>query len=135
MSSWLLDVNVILASRWSTHADHIAVKRWLESVDSFYTCAITEIGFIRISLSNAYRASWDETLQTLRKLHARRAFQFLVDDLDGTATPRTDSKDVTDAHLVALAKRHDLKVATLDEALLRKPWAADIAANPLVLTK
>ena len=42
------------------------------------------------------------------------------------------SKDTTDAHLVTLAKRHGLKLATLDEALLAKPWAAGVAENPLL---
>jgi len=26
--SWLLDVNFLLASRWTTHADHAAVRAW-----------------------------------------------------------------------------------------------------------
>jgi predicted nucleic acid-binding protein len=41
------------------------------------------------------------------------------------------TKDTTDAHLVTLAKRHGLKLATLDGALLAKPWSAGIAQNPL----
>jgi hypothetical protein len=31
--SWLLDVNLILASRWTTHPDHFAAKAWIDSVD------------------------------------------------------------------------------------------------------
>ena len=41
------------------------------------------------------------------------------------------SKDTTDAHLVTLAKRHGLKLATLDATLIAKPWAAGIAENSL----
>jgi predicted nucleic acid-binding protein len=67
----LLDVNLILASRWTTHPDHLAAKAWIDSVDTFHTTAITELGFIRISLSIAYRATWDEARETLGKLHAR----------------------------------------------------------------
>ncbi len=130
--SWLLDVNLVLASRWTTHPDHPAAKAWIGSVDKFYTTAIVELGFVRISLSGAYRANWDETQETLRKLHGRPGHQFLVDDVDGTASPETGSKDTTDAHLVTLAKRHRLRLATLDGALLAKPWAAGIAENPLV---
>ena len=129
--SWLLDVNLILASRWTTHPDHLAAKAWIDSVDRFCTTAIVELGFVRISLSGAYRASWDETQETLKKLHGRPEFQFLVDDVDGTAPPETGSKDTTDAHLVTLAKHHGLKLATLDGTLIAKPWAAGVAANPL----
>ena len=32
--SWLLDVNMILASRWTTHPDHHAAKEWIDSIDS-----------------------------------------------------------------------------------------------------
>jgi hypothetical protein len=33
---------------------------------------------------------------------------------------------------VTLAKRHGLKLATLDRVLIAKPWAAGIAENPLL---
>jgi predicted nucleic acid-binding protein len=42
-------------------------------------------------------------------------------------------KDTTDAHLVTLAKRHGLRLATLDGILIAKPWAAGVAENPLLL--
>ena len=131
--NWLRDVNLILAARWTTHADHLAAKAWIDSVDKFYTTAITELGFVRISLSAAYRANWDETQEALEKLHARPGHQFLADDVDGTVSPETISKDTTDAHLVTLAKRHGLKLATLDASLLAKTWAAGVAENPLSL--
>ena len=41
-------------------------------------------------------------------------YRFLSDDVDGTVAPQTDSKDTTDAHLVVLAKRHGMKLATLE---------------------
>jgi uncharacterized protein len=129
--SWLLDVNLILASRWTTHPDHLAVRAWINSIDEFYTCAITELGFLRISLSVAYRATWDEAQEALEKLHARPGHRFLADNVDGAASPETSSKDTTDAHLVALAKRHGLKLATLDVPLLAKPWSAGVSENPL----
>jgi predicted nucleic acid-binding protein len=132
--SWLLDVNLLLASRWTTHPDHAAAKVWIDSTDRFYTCAITELGFIRISLSKAYGATWGEATETLEKLHARSGHQFLADDVDGLALPEAVSKDTTDAHLVILAKRHGLKLATLDTFLITKAWAAGAAENPLPQT-
>jgi uncharacterized protein len=133
--SWLLDVNLILASRWTTHADHLAAKAWIDSAGKFYTCAITELGFLRVSLTAAYQSRWNEVLEALEKLHARPAHRFLADDVDGAASPETSSKDTTDAHLVTLAKRHGLKLATLDAALIAKPWAAGVAENPLRLAR
>jgi uncharacterized protein len=129
--NWLLDVNLILASRWATHSDHQAAKAWLDSITGFHTCAISELGFVRISLSSAYGATWDDIQASLKKLHARNGHQFLADDVKGTDAPETSSRDTTDAHLVALAKKHRLKLATLDAALAAKPWAKGIAENPL----
>jgi uncharacterized protein len=130
--SWLLDVNLILASRWTTHPDHVDSKTWVDSAGEFYTCAITELGFIRVSLSVLYGATWDEAQQTLAKLHTHPGYRFLADDVNGAMAPETNARDTTDAHLVTLAKRHNLKLATLDAALLRKPWATVIASNPLL---
>jgi uncharacterized protein len=129
--SWLLDVNIILASRWTSHLNHVAVKSWLGSASEFRTCAITELGFLRISLSPVYRATWHEAQETLRKLHAQPGYRFLPDGVDATESPASSAKDTTDAHLVALARRHGLKLATLDADLLNKPWAAEAAVNPL----
>jgi hypothetical protein len=36
--------------------------------------------------------------------------------------------------LVRLAVHHGLKLATLDMALLAKPWASGLAINPIVET-
>lgn len=130
--SWLLDVNFVLASRWLTHPDHHAATAWIDSVGTFHTCPIVELGFVRISLSAAYRATWDEVQEALKKFQARPGYHFLTDDVDGTAAPRTGAKDTTDAHLVALAKRHGLKLATLDTTLLTQPWAFGVAENPLL---
>jgi uncharacterized protein len=129
--NWLLDVNFILASRWTTHPNHQAAKAWIDSINGFRTCAISELGFVRISLSSAYGATWNDAQESLKKLHARNGHQFLADDVKGTDAPETGSKDTTDAHLVSLAKRHGLKLATLDTALAGKPWAAGVAENPL----
>jgi predicted nucleic acid-binding protein len=111
--SWLLDVNFILASRWTTHPEHRAAKAWLDFVGGFQTCSISELGFVRISLSSAYGALWEDVQESLKQLHARKGHKFLADDVNGTDSPQTRSKDTTDAHLVALAKRHGLKLATL----------------------
>jgi len=71
--------------------------------------------------------------ESLKKLQARPGYRFVLDDIDGTAAPQTGAKDTTDAHLATLAKRHGLKLATLDTVLLVQPWAVDVVENPLLL--
>jgi predicted nucleic acid-binding protein len=50
----LLDVNVLLAMAWPNHQFHLAVVRRLESrPNRWATCAITQLGFIRLSANQA----------------------------------------------------------------------------------
>jgi predicted nucleic acid-binding protein len=132
--SWLLDVNLLLASRWTTHADHVAARAWLNEQTEFYTTPIVELGFMRVSLSPGYSASWPDAHRSLISLYSRPAHRFLADDLSATDSPESAYKDTTDAHLVRLAVRHGLKLATLDMALLVKPWASGLAFNPILET-
>lgn len=129
--SWLLDVNFLLASRWTTHPDHEVVRVWLDAQPEFHTTPIAELGFLRVSLSPGYSASWEGTQESLASLLARPAHRFLADDLSATNSPESRYQDTTDAHLVRLASRHGLKLATLDKSLLRQPWAKGHAFNPL----
>ena len=133
MSGWLLDVNVLLGCGWKNHADHATLLRWLLQVHAWATCPLTESGFMRISMTTAYQATFDDARKSLSTLRALRGHRFLSDDVDAALLPVLSSyKDTTDAHLVTLAKRHGLKLATLDGTLLGKPWAIGVAANPLV---
>lgn len=130
MKRWLLDVNVLLGCCWTNHADHMALFTWLTSVGQWATCPISELGFLRISMTIAYRASFEDARKSLSSLRSLGAHRFLVDDIDIAALPALASyKETTDAHLVTLAKR--LKLATLDTGLIAKPWAVGVAENPL----
>ena len=130
--SWLLDVNILLASRWKTHTDHEAVREWLDAQPEFHTTPIVELGFMRASLSPAYSATWKDAQRSLTSLLSRPEHRFLPDDVSATESPESGYKDTTDAHLIRLASRHGLKLATLDNALILKPWAAGYAVHPLV---
>ena len=133
MSVWLLDVNVLLGCGWKSHAEHPALLGWLLRGNDWATCPLTESGFMRISMTSAYRASFDDARKSLAMLRALRGHRFLSDDVDAALLPALSSyKDTTDAHLVTLAKRHGVKLATLDGTLLAKPWAAGVAENPLL---
>jgi toxin-antitoxin system PIN domain toxin len=129
--SWLLDVNLLLASRWTTHTDHERVRSWLDLQQEFHTTPIVELGFLRVSLNPGYAASREDAHQSLVTLQARPSHRFLSDDVMATDSPKSRYQDTTDAHLVSLAARHHLKLATLDMTLISKPWAAGVAINPL----
>jgi predicted nucleic acid-binding protein len=130
--SHLLDVNFLLASAWSRHTDHVAVNRWLNSATDFATAPVTQMGFLRVSLSPAYGASFGDAQTALRAILRLKAHRFLTDAVLADSLPSlANGRDVTDAHLVRLASSHGLKLATLDTVLCKKSWAASIAENPL----
>ena len=130
--SHLLDVNLLLACGWRSHPDHAAARNWLSRQSRFTTCPISQLGFLRVSMSPGYRSSFADAQTALAGITAMRQAQFIRDDLPTAKLPSLGSHaEVTDAYLVELAKSHSLKLATLDKALCQKSWAVGIAENPL----
>ena len=58
MNRWLLDVNVLLGCGWKNHTDNSALLGWLLQATGWATCPLTESGFMRISMTTAYRAGF-----------------------------------------------------------------------------
>jgi toxin-antitoxin system PIN domain toxin len=132
VSTWLLDVNALLGCAWRNHADHTAIFNWLARVGDWATCPLTESGFVRISMTPAYQALFEDARKSLATLRALPGHRFMADTVDAASLPLiTSYKDTTDAHLVTLAKRHGMKLATLDLSLIAKPWATGIAENSI----
>jgi uncharacterized protein len=131
--SHLLDVNFLIACGWQSHAEHLRASRWLSRAKSFATSSISEMGFLRVSLSPAFGASFEDALAALEAIVRMRGHRFVRDDTRAGSLPHVStSKDVTDAHLVYLARRHRLKLATFDAALRGKSWAQGVAEDPTV---
>ena len=122
--TYLLDVNALLALAHAAHVHHGRMEVWVRSLarrDRLATCAITELGFVRIApqvrLSPDVAAARD-LLSVLRR-NRRRPFVRLADELGADSLPswvRTPAQ-TTDGHLVALAAARDARLATLDEAI------------------
>ncbi len=130
--SLLLDVNLLLASAWDTHPDFKVVREWVTGLDEFYTCPITELGFLRVSIGPAFAASYEQALEFLSAIQNLPAAQRLDDNCNPAEGPVVTSyKSTTDAYLVFLATKNRLKLATLDKGILNKEWGRDQAINPL----
>jgi toxin-antitoxin system PIN domain toxin len=131
--SHLLDVNFLLACGWRSHVQHAAARAWLERQSAFTTCPLTELGFIRVSLSPGYRAALADAQAALADITLKRQARFVPDGLPAAKLPAAlhTHAEVSDAYLVELARAHGLKLATLDDDLCKKPWAAGVAENPL----
>lgn len=124
---FLLDVNVLIAWGWADHVNHDRTINWIASqknnlATKFYTSPIPVVGFVRVSVQRSggrisvVQASevLSGMLQTLGSAHA-----FLPDDVQGTDWPTwcTTASTTTDAHLLLLAQRHKLQMATLDSGI------------------
>ena len=130
--SHLLDVNMLLAIGWSGHGEHDRANRWLDRMATFATAPVVQMGFLRVSMSPAYGASYEDAREVLRAIVRLKSHRFVSDKVDIDGLPANLSgRDVTDAHLVRLAASHGLKLATLDESLCKKQWAEGIAENPI----
>jgi len=130
--SHLLDVNFLVACGWRAHQHYAAARAWLDRQHQFATCPITQLGFLRVSIGPGHRASFEDAMIAFEAITKRKGAIFIPNDLPaGKITPVASHADITDAYLVALSKAHNLKLATLDDALCAKPWATSIAENPL----
>jgi predicted nucleic acid-binding protein len=85
-------------------------------------------GFLRVSLSPAIGADFAQAQVARDQIMSLPAHSLVVDDIPASSLPAVmGHKEVMDAHLVGLARRHGLKLATLDKPLCTKPWAAGVA--------
>lgn len=127
----LADVNLLLAYGWRSHPRHIECRAWFRGLPKYATCAITGLGFLRVSMSPAYRATFEDAARILSDLTESRAHVFLECNLPAAQAPPVDShKDTTDSYLVALARRNSMRFATLDEGILAATWAEGVAFHP-----
>jgi uncharacterized protein len=118
---YLLDVNVLVALGLEHHQFHDRVTGWIERLrrPALATCAITELGFVRVlAQAPAYGLTVAQA-QTLL-LRVKRAdicsFTFIGDNCDLSRLPAWVKRagQTTDGHLAELAAASDATLATLD---------------------
>ena len=124
----LLDLNVLIALAWPNHVHHGVALRWFKENQTlgWATCPATQSGFVRVSANRRVipeAASPQEAVLLLRRITALAHHVFWADDV-----PLVDSeffapekiqgyRQVTDAHLLALALRRGGRLATLDRGI------------------
>jgi predicted nucleic acid-binding protein len=121
---FLLDVSALLSLGVLDHEFHDRTTKFLtkNGLTELATCAITELGFVRVlAQAPQYRftvAPARDLLVRLKKADVVK-FTFMVDHHDVTHLPSwvKTAKQVTDGHLLALAKAHGAALATLDRGI------------------
>ena len=113
----LLDVNVLLASVWTSHPQHAAATSWLAG-KAVVVCPISELGFLRISTQKkAFNFTMADARNGLEKFLSERKAAHIPDDLPALDSKPATSEQVTDNYLADLAEKHGLKLATLDAGI------------------
>lgn len=122
----LPDVNVFLALAWPNHQFHSQAVAWYqeEGKAGWSTCAITQLGFVRLSSNPAfshYAKTPLEALLLLRQWLKQPGHHYLGDSpapagdaLAPIATRLQGHQQWTDAYLLAVARVHGLRLVTFD---------------------
>mgnify|MGYP000892163847 CR=1 FL=1 len=117
----LLDGNVLVAMAYPPHVHHAATRQWFgRQQRPFATCPITQGTLLRILLNFGAVPATDDAVGILRGFveHPRHRFwpdgvDYLQVDWKGVIGHR----QVTDAYLVALARKNGGKLATFDKGV------------------
>lgn len=118
---WLLDGNVLVALAIDTHEFHERVQLWFDQQsEPFATCTITEGTLLRLHMALAADQSAAAAWAALEAIHAMPDHVFWDDGFsyrEVTFAGLVGAKQVTDAWLAELARRHNEQLATLDAPL------------------
>ena len=122
----LLDVNVLVALLVPEHEHHAAAQDWFARealIHGWATCAVTELGVIRVC-AQLPGGAWlpEATADRLLLLTAAsREYAWWPDAVSPVVLPEVraaaTAKQVTDRYLLGLARLNGGRVATFDRAL------------------
>jgi uncharacterized protein len=130
----LLDVNALVALAWDSHVHHSPMRTWFggHRASGWATCPLTESGFVRVSSNPKvlpHPIGVDAALRVLSALRAVGSHRFLADDVsitDADVPTIAGHRQVTDAHLLTVARRHGVALVTFDQALAALAGGRDV---------
>ncbi|MDY7104623.1 MAG: TA system VapC family ribonuclease toxin [Actinomycetota bacterium] len=124
----LPDVNVLVALAWPNHVHHAAAVEWFRAArdQGWATCPITESGFVRVSANpriSGGHVGPAAGCDVLERLIALGRHDFWADDISfvrSDTVPRHavhGYRQVTDAHLLGLARVRGGRLVTFDRGV------------------
>lgn len=121
----LLDINALIALSHTAHVHHVRAITWYCSLkpttSTLCTCAITELGFVRVAVQAGLQVDASAARKALVALKTSSSIPFeILEDALGTdrlpSFAKTPSK-LTDGHLLELARSYQAQFATLDTGI------------------
>jgi uncharacterized protein len=130
----LLDVNALVALAWDSHVHHAAIRSWFRAngAAGWATCPMTESGFVRVSANPKVLPSAISVKAARAVLSALRStdgHRFIVDDVsitDADVPKMSGFRQISDGHLLALARRRGMRLVTFDAAVLKLAEGRDV---------
>ena len=118
---YLLDSNVLIALATPEHSQNARAAAWFRKGRRFApSCPITQGALLRFHLRAGVEATAESAKLLLQSISSLPRHEFWPDDvgyLDMPATGIAGHRQVTDAYLVLLARKHGGSLATMDQAL------------------
>lgn len=130
----LLDVNALVALAWASHIHHVRIREWfaVNATRGWATCPITESGFVRVSANPRILPcpiGISDAQGVLAALRSQAGHHFLTDEVSPVDDdfPRiVGYRQVTDAHLLTLARREGVRLLTFDAAVAALGQGSDV---------
>lgn len=125
----LLDVNVVVAAVFEDHVMHAPARRFVETLERFFTTPTTQGGFLRFATrpwknerkeEQPPRLSMANAQAKLREFTQAEGHIFLPDDApftDLSLRSLQGHRQWTDAYLLHLARKHSLAMASLESRM------------------
>ncbi|ETX01942.1 MAG: hypothetical protein ETSY1_05410 [Candidatus Entotheonella factor] len=138
MTSYLLDINLLLALTDPMHVHHELAHQWFARTGRhlWATCPLTENGFVRIASHPKYPNRPGDANMVLAMLHqfcTMEGHEFWADDISLRHILLADvvftHQQITDLYLLGLAIHRQGKLATLDHRI--PAWAIQDGSQAL----
>jgi uncharacterized protein len=117
---YLLDANVLIALSTPEHSLNARAAAWFLKGHRFATCPITQGALLRFHLRAGVEATAESAKLLFESISSLPRHEFWPDDVSYLTLPTTGivrHKQVTDAYVMMLARKHSGAVATMDRAL------------------
>ena len=117
---YLLDTNVLIALATREHSLNTRAATWFRKGHRFATCPITQGALVRFHLRAGVDATAKSAKLLLESISSLARHEFWPDDasyLDIPAKGIIGHRQVTDAYLALLARKHAGLLATMDQGL------------------
>jgi predicted nucleic acid-binding protein len=122
--SYLLDVNALIAGVYEDHEHHAVMRAWLNANkgQSLRVAPLAMTGCLRVLMSVSGERKSNRLVKAIGAFKKHYEMETVSDNIELEQLGKwiEGPKQVTDAHLLAIAGKHGLKLVTFDKRMPRR---------------